>query len=358
MKKKISINWLVVVTGVVIGLAALLLAATGNPGNMGFCIACFYRDITGALKLHNAGAVEYFRPEIVGMVIGALVASVAFREFKGKGGSSPFTRFVLGAFMMVGALMFLGCPLRMIIRLGGGDLNALVGLAGFCAGVGIGVIFLKKGFSLGRAYSQPKAEGLLFPIIMVVLFILYMVFTGAFNTSEEGAGPGALHAFWAVSLAAGAVVGFLAQRSRFCMGGGIRDAILFHDFNLVSGFAAILVTIIIGNLILGKFKLGFADQPVAHTDGLWNFLGMTLVGWCAVLLGGCPLRQTILASEGNTDSAMAVLGMIAGAAFCHNFGLASSGKGPTTNGMIAVGIGLAVALVISLTNSSVLKKGE
>ena len=36
---------------------------------------------------------------------------------------------------MIGALMFLGCPLRMVIRLGGGDLNALVGLVGFIAGI-------------------------------------------------------------------------------------------------------------------------------------------------------------------------------------------------------------------------------
>ena len=70
------------------------------------------------------------------------------------------------------------------------------------------------------------------------------------------------------------------------------------------------------------FHLGTAEQPVAHTDGLWNFLGMLLVGFACVLLGGCPLRQLILAGEGNSDSAITVLGLLAGAAFCHNFGLA------------------------------------
>ena len=33
---------------------------------------------------------------------------------------------------------------------------------------------------------------------------------------------------------------------------------------------------------------------------------MVLVGWGSVLLGGCPLRQLILAGEGNTDSAVTV----------------------------------------------------
>ena len=91
-----------------------------------------------------------------------------------------------------------------------------------------------------------------------------------------------------------------------------------------------------------------AGQPVAHTDGLWNALGMVLVGWASVLLGGCPLRQLSLTGEGNTDSAITVVGLVAGAAFAHNFGLASSGKGPTVEGMIAVVIGLVITAVISV----------
>ena len=43
-----------------------------------------------------------------------------------------------------------------------------------------------------------------------------------------------------------------------------------------------------------------------------------------------------------------VLGLLAGAAFCHNFGLASSGNGPTDNGKIAVIVGFVVVLVVSL----------
>ena len=92
-------------------------------------------------------------------------------------------------------------------------------------------------------------------------------------------------------------------------------------------------------------------QPIAHTDGLWNALGMYLAGFGCILLGGCPLRQLILAGEGNTDSAVTVLGLMAGAAFAHNFGLASSGEGPTANGKIAVIIGIVVVAVIAAVNS-------
>lgn len=141
-------------------------------------------------------------------------------------------------------------------------------------------------------------------------------------------------------------MGILAQRSRLCMVGGIRDLIFFRDTHLLSGFVAMLVVATIGNIIIGNFSLGFEQQPIAHTDGLWNFLGMTLAGFAAILLGGCPLRQIISASEGNTDSVITVLGFIAGAAFAHNYGLAASAKGVPGEGQVAVILGLLVVTAI------------
>ena len=346
MKDWLKKNWLILVTGLVIGIAAVVLSANGNPGNMGFCIACFLRDTAGALGLHGAAVVQYYRPEIVGILLGALIAALAFKEFKGRGGSSPALRFVLGAFVMVGALMFLGCPLRMVIRIGGGDWNALVGLVGFIVGILVGVVFLKKGFTLGRAYKQPKLEAVSFTAIYVLLFVLFLAVPALFKLSEDG--PGSKRAFWLLALAAGLAVGFLCQRSRMCMVGGIRNAVMFKDFGLIAGFVVIILTVLVGNLICGSFKPGFADQSVAHTDGLWNLLGMALVGWASVLLGGCPLRQLVLAGQGESDSAITVIGMMAGAAFCHNFGLASSAAGPTANGKVAVIVGFVVSLIVSL----------
>ena len=349
-------NWLLLLTGVLVGAAALLLAQLGNPKNMGFCIACFERDIAGALGFHGAEAVQYFRPEIVGIVLGALAAALCFREFQGEGGSSPFLRLVLGMLVMIGALVFLGCPLRMVIRIGGGDLNAVVGLLGFIVGILAGVVFLKKGFTLRRAYRQSKAEGAAFPALLTLAFLLSVTgLVGLFRSSESG--PGSMRAPWVVALLAGLAVGFLAQRSRFCMAGGIRNAVMFKDFGLVAAFGMVIVTVLAGNLILRNFSgFSFEKQPVAHSDGLWNFLGMVVVGWGSTLLGGCPLRQLVLAGEGNSDSAVTVVGMILGAALSHNFKLASSGEGSTPNGHTAVIAALAILLLISLICTFVKKK--
>ena len=186
MTKKI--NWLVIVTGLVVGVAAILLTAFGNPANMGFCIACFLRDIAGATHLHGAAVVQYVRPEIVGLVLGATIMALATGEFKARAGSSPATRFVLGAFVMIGALVFLGCPLRMVIRMGGGDLNAFVGLAGFFIGILIGIFFLKKGFTLKRSYVVAKSEGAVLPTVLVVLLVLAAAVPALFAFSETGPG--------------------------------------------------------------------------------------------------------------------------------------------------------------------------
>ena len=337
---------MVVLTGAFLGIAAVVLVKFGNPGNMGFCIACFLRDIAGALKLHNAAPVQYMRPEVIGLVLGAFAIAFAKKEFKPRGGSAPFTRFTLGFFVMIGALMFLGCPLRMFLRLGAGDLNAVFGLVGFILGIAIGVFFLNKNFSLSRAYPQSQQEGTLPPIVMVVFFVLLAAFPAVLVFSEKG--PGSMRAPLALALGIGLVGGALAQRSRLCTAGGIRDAIMLKDFHLLWGSLSILAAVLIGTLVTGQFKLGLAGQAIAHTDGLWNALGMVLVGWASVLLGGCPLRQLILTGEGNTDSAVTVTGLVTGAAFAHNFGLASSGKGPTSAGMIAVVIGLIVTACISI----------
>lgn len=341
-------NKFIILSGALFGLFSSLLVVFGNPMNMGLCIACFLRDISGAIGIHNAGVVQYIRPEISGLILGSLIASVAFKEFKSVGGSSPVIRFTLGAGVMIGALVFLGCPLRMILRLAGGDLNAVVGLLGFAVGIGVGIFCLNKGFSLHRNYKQSKAEGSIISFVAIGLMVLLLLAPAFIRFSTEG--PGSMTAPIGIALGFGLFAGFVAQRTRLCMVGGIRDVIMFKDFHLISGFVAILVTATIANLAFGNFNLGFAGQPIAHTDGLWNFLGMIVVGWGSVLLGGCPLRQLILAGEGNSDSTVTVLGLMVGAGFAHNFGLASSPAGSTANGQISVIILLVIFGAISIAN--------
>lgn len=348
--KRINANFKMILAGGIIGVLAVLSVVMGNPANMGICIACFIRDIAGGLGLHRAEVVQYIRPEILGIILGAFLISIMRKEFKPRVGSSPMLRFVIGFFVMIGALVFLGCPTRMLLRLAGGDLNAIFGVLGFVVGILIGIFFLKRGYSLKRAYRSTALEGSMISVIQVALGILLVSGAGFIFFSAEG--PGSMHAPILWALGVGMVVGIASQITRMCTAGSIRDIVMFKDFTLFMGIFSTFVFALVMNLALGKFNLGFEGQPVAHTDGLWNFLGMVVVGFGAILLGGCPLRQLVLAGEGNIDSAMTVIGLLVGAATAHNFGLASSPKGPTPNGQIAVVIALVVFVVIALLNTS------
>ena len=69
----------------------------------------------------------------------------------------------------------------MILRLAGGDLNALFGLAGFVVGILAGVYFLNRGYSLKRTYSLSRVEGAVLPIIQIVLLVVLvaaLIFAG------------------------------------------------------------------------------------------------------------------------------------------------------------------------------------
>lgn len=356
LRNLFAARWGIVLVGAVIGVLAALLQKYGNPANMGICVACFERDVAGALGLHRAAVVQYLRPEILGFVLGAFLSALVVGEFKPRSGSSPFARFVLGMCAMIGALVFLGCPWRAVLRLAGGDGNAVFGLLGLAVGVGIGTLFFRGGYTLGRTYRHGWGVGLLMPIVMAGLLLLRFVFPQIPGEPKSGVlfyslkGPGAQHALLAVSLIAGLAIGVLAQRSRFCTMGALRDLILFNHWHLFSGFLALLLFAWIANVILGQFHPGFAGQPVAHTQSFWNFSGMVVAGLAFALAGGCPGRQLFMSGEGDGDAAVFVVGMITGAAFAHNFGLASSPKGIGPHGAAAVIVCLVVCLYIGFSN--------
>jgi len=392
--------WIVGAAGLVIGVVAAWLVSQGNPGNMGLCIACFNRDITGAFAgaWANMGGVAYIRPEIIGLLFGATVASLATREFRPRGGSSVLLRFVLGFIFMLSSLIFLGCTVRAWLRLGGGDLNALYGVAGIVVGVSVGAVFLKQGFNLGRAKVLAPAAGWIGTAIMGVLLVLALLVAfgsapGFLTTTPAGAKatpegaviqgdtvlkpagaslvdgavvaedgtvispaesvekaapmPGGRRAPFVISIVAGLALGVVAQRSRFCSMGGIRDVVLVRRFDLLFAVIGLLIGATVANLALGQYNLGFTGQPIAHTDALGNFAAMVVAGLSALMLGGCPFRQVIMSGEGDADATVAVLGMFAGALVAHRFVIASTGAGLSDKAWPALVIMLAVLLVIA-----------
>lgn len=342
-----------IISGAVLGIVAAFLAYAGNPANMGICAACFLRDTSGALGFHSVQTLQYLRPELIGLVLGGFLASLFWtKEFAPKNSTTTFSSFFLGVFAMIGALVFLGCPWRAFLRLGGGDMTAIAGFLGLAAGVGIGLFFKKNGYKVDESVSVSKNIGFL-PVIFSVLLLLALVF--GLKIGENGAlfssvkGPAAQHAALFISLIGGLVVGVFMQKSKFCSVGAFARAYK-GDFSMFWGVVAIIAFASIANLALGQYKFGFEAQPIAHNDFVWNFLGMVLAGLCFSLSEGCPGKHLVQMGTGNLHSGIFVIGMMAGAGFAHNFLLASSPAGITPYAPWAVGLGFVFAVYVGVLN--------
>ncbi|TET36561.1 MAG: YedE-related selenium metabolism membrane protein [Planctomycetota bacterium] len=350
----------IAVIGVILakGVMMKLFGAPGNPGNMGFCMSCFLRDMAGSIGLHKAKIAWYFRPEIPGLIIGAFLATLLFREYKPRGGQNALMRFFFGAFMGLGAMMFLGCTTRMALRFGGGDMNALVGFLSFAVGVFVGTFFEKKGFSLGEKKEYPKVSGVLLPVIALAFMVIFIIFNSpddkVFKFSTKG--PGSMRANLYLSLILALVVGGVAYWGRFCFMRPFRDLFLMKNGRTLGGILVFLLIATILNLIFGTYKFGFKGQPLAHTAVLCNFLGMFTVGLSAVFLGGCPIRQVIRAGAGDMDAGVTVMGIIAAVSLCDNFGISCTpDKQPFIAG-VAVDFAIGSMLVIAFFSSSIWTK--
>ncbi len=326
--------WALAALGAAMAAAAFALAALGNPASSGLCASCFLVNVAGALGLHAKASQSYLRPELLGIVLGAFFAAFASREFRVRGGASTAFHFAGGAFLLLGCEVFIGCPVKALLRTAGGGAVGLAGLAGLAAGVLFSLPFLKDGFDVRAKKAFPEPAGLVLPAAAFLLLLASSAGAGAFAPALPG--QEARHAPFAVSAAAGLFFGAAGQRSRFCVTGSIRNAALARDFRDGAGTVAFLAAALLLNVLSGAFLPTLSLEPGAHTDVLWAFLAMAMVGFGAILVSGCPFRQLVLASTGDLDAAAALAGMLAAAGLSVGLGIGSSPEGVTAAGKLAV----------------------
>ncbi len=339
--------WGVILTGVVLGLLGVLLSVWGNPENSGICVSCFLENSAGALGLHGNVRMQYLRPELSGFVLGALLCALGGREFSSRGGSAPLLRFASGIFLIVGCAVFIGCPIKLFLRLTAGDLTSLSGLAGLVVGVGLGLQGMRRGVEFPIPQRQEQGSGFLLPGLFALLLLFTIVPPAFILFSEQGSA--AQRAPFFLALGSGLLIGALAQRSRFCITGSLRDLFLLGQRSpLFWGLLAFVVAALVTQGASGRLHLGLYGQPGAHHDYLWSFLGMLLVGGLSVLLGGCSFRQLVKAGEGDNDAALVVMGMLLGAGLVQSWGLAASAAGVPYYGKVAVLLGVFFTLWMTL----------
>lgn len=352
--------------GLIAGLISVLVVrvTTGSPAII-ITPVCFIRDVAGATGITEIEALQYVRPEIVGSALGAFILSTVFREKGNRGMSSPLLRFVFGVVMMLSMLVFLGCPIRAFLRLSIGDFGGLVAVGGIIAGAALGVFFLKRGFSWGESVASSEWLSRLVPVGSLVMFLVLLwriwdngVNLGRFAWALLYPIPGHLRggaqdAPLIVALIAGAVVGALAQRSRFCTIGGVRDAILTKQPLLLGGLFGLIVGAMISNLLLKRYYFGLETLILSNSEYLYIFLSLLIIGIAATLLGGCPLRQLILASQGDSNSTVTVLGMIFGIPVAKVMNVVSTTEGVSKTAPFVLFLALFFMLYVAMTKNEI-----
>ncbi len=332
---KFKLPDIAIINGAALGLGAVLLTLLGNPANSGICISCFMENLAGALQLQD------------GFLLGSFYMAVKTKRFHVTGGSSPVIRFFLGFFIIVGCAVFIGCPIKLILRLAAGDLTAVAALLGLMFGIWLGSKYIRAGVFLDREKQLPKINGYIFPAIAVLLLI-FLVLKPSF-IREGQTGPAAQHAPLLISLGISLFIGALSQRSGLCITGGIRNFFLVGEKTLLYGVITTFVSAMLLSMVTGLFHLGMNGQPASHMGHGWTFLAMTLVGLASVIVDGCPFRQIVKVGQGDMDAGITCFGMLTGAAFVITWLLRSTSAGPSFNGKIAVLGGLIFCIVIVLS---------
>ncbi len=135
----------------------------------------------------------------------------------------------------------------------------------------------------------------------------------------------------------GIFLGYLFQRSRMCFVGGMRDFYLIRDSYLIKGLFGTIIGAFIGYLlfsfmgkiasfpwVLSKGLTPIPGDPLGASGTLVGHLILAIiggfgVGFLSVIQGGCPLRNYVMAAEGNKTAMTYILGLMAGAVVFHMF---------------------------------------
>ena len=131
--------------GIVVGVTAVVVGElwVNPPAAYGLCSACHGRDLSSWILNHVEGRHLFITAAgagwpvltVVGVVVGALVAARRNGEYAAINLGGNVRMFAYGVVVMGSALFVGGCPTRILIRSGYGDLAGVIALFGVAGGI-------------------------------------------------------------------------------------------------------------------------------------------------------------------------------------------------------------------------------
>ena len=132
--------------------------AIAPPSAYAFCLSCHVRDLVNTAL--NAVVHSRFQVTEVagralmltspGVLLGAYIAARLYGEAKPRKADRPLLLAALGFLMMTIGIVIFGCPTRIVLRAGYGEIYGIIALAGMFAGITVATLIMKLRWAARR----------------------------------------------------------------------------------------------------------------------------------------------------------------------------------------------------------------
>jgi hypothetical protein len=121
------------------------------PSAYAFCLSCHVRDLMNTI-INAVFGSRFPAAEIAGravlltspgVVLGALAAAWLNREIAPRRSGQPVLAAALGFLVMTIGIVIFGCPTRIVLRAGYGEVYGVVALAGMLVGIVASTLLLR-----------------------------------------------------------------------------------------------------------------------------------------------------------------------------------------------------------------------
>lgn len=121
------------------------------PSAYAFCLSCHVRDLVNTTLnavLHSRFQVTEVAQRALmltspGVLLGAFIAARLYGESRPHGADRPLLMAGVGFLMMTIGIVIFGCPTRIVLRAGYGEIYGIVAMAAMFAGIGAATLFMR-----------------------------------------------------------------------------------------------------------------------------------------------------------------------------------------------------------------------
>ena len=150
--------WLFGIIAGIIVVIPVFISSVKIPASYSFCLSCHTRDLINGIINWITGLYlpqTFISRKILlltspAVIAGAFTAARIYNEKRKVKSEKPVQSFLIGALVMLIGLVIYGCPTRLIIRAGFGEIYGILAVSSMVVGVISATFLIKLKWRTGR----------------------------------------------------------------------------------------------------------------------------------------------------------------------------------------------------------------